>query len=349
MPNKLEEKDWDLLLHRIKDGKCTPFLGAGACFGTLPLAADIARVWAQQYHYPLPDTGNLARVAQYLAVQYDPMFPKEEILRQFFEDPAPPDFTNPEKPEPHFVLADLPLPIYMTTNYDDFMVQALQKRKKKPTRELCCWNKLLEKNEKQSSIFASNPDFEPTPTQPLIFHLHGHDGVPESLVLTEDDYLDFLVNTSRNLALLPHQIARALSGSSLLFIGYSLEDWTFRVLFRGLVSSTEPSLRRISLTVQLQPPELVGEVHLKTGDKITGKIGEEAEGRITVESPAIGIVSLDKKFVERIVAKEDNAKEIREKQQEYLSKYFNDKDIRVYWGTAQEFAADLRERWEKIK
>lgn len=347
MLSKLDEKAWDLLLPRIKEGKCTPFLGAGACVGTLPLAADIARVWAQKYAYPFPDTGNLARVAQYLAVLYDPMFPKEAILRQFFEDAVPPDFTDPIKPELHFVLADLPLPIYMTTNYDDFMLQALQKRKKSPARELCCWNKLLEERKKRSSIFDSNPHFEPTPEQPLIFHLHGHDGVPESLVLTEDDYLDFLVNTSRKLKLLPHQISRALSGSSLLFIGYSLEDWTFRVLFRGLVSSTEPSLRRISVTVQLQPPELVGEVHLRGGDKITGKIGEETEECITVESPVIGVVSLDKKFVERVAAKEENAKEIREKQQEFLRKYFDDKDIRVYWGTAQEFAAELKERWEK--
>ena len=36
-----------------------------------------------------------------------------------------PDFRAPS--EPHAVLADLPLPIYMTTNYDDFMVKALGK------------------------------------------------------------------------------------------------------------------------------------------------------------------------------------------------------------------------------
>lgn len=342
MPYKLTETDWGLLLRRIKDGKCTPFLGAGACVGTLPLGSDIARAWAQQHNYPLQDPGNLARVAQYLAVQYDPMFPKEEILQQFFKDAAPPDFMQPD--ETHRVLADLPLPIYMTTNYDNFMVQALQERKKNPTRELCCWNNLLKE---QPSIFSCNPSFEPTPAQPLVFHLHGHDGVPESLVLTEDDYLDFLVNTSRNLELLPHQIQRALSGSSLMFIGYSLEDWTFRVLFRGLVTATEPALRRISLTVQLQPPKLMGEVHLTTGDKIIGEIGEERDGHITIESPAVGVVSIDKKFVERVVAREDNGEEEREKQQDYLNKYFDAKDIRVYWGTAQQFAAELRERWEK--
>ena len=43
MSNTLEDKDWDPLLRRIKAGKCTPFLGAGAAYGVLPLGAEIAR------------------------------------------------------------------------------------------------------------------------------------------------------------------------------------------------------------------------------------------------------------------------------------------------------------------
>jgi hypothetical protein len=246
MPNTLEERDWKLLLRRIKVGKCTPFLGAGACFGALPLGGKIAREWAQEHHYPLEDSSNLIRVAQFLAVQYDSMFPKEEILNQFFQNVTPPDFTEPD--EPHGILADLPLPMYMTTNYDDFMVQALKSRNKDPKRELCRWNKHIKS---QPSVFDSG--FTPTVANPVVFHLHGHNKVPESLVLTEDDYLDFLVNISRDQDLLPPRVQEALTGASLLFTGYNLTDWNFRVLFRGLVTSTESSLRRISVTVQLSP------------------------------------------------------------------------------------------------
>ena len=78
MPKTLEEKDWTMLLRRIEKGKCTPFLGAGACYGSLPLGGDIARKWAADYGYPLGDCNDLVRVAQFLAVQNDPMFPKEE-------------------------------------------------------------------------------------------------------------------------------------------------------------------------------------------------------------------------------------------------------------------------------
>ena len=38
--------------------------------------------------------------------------------------------------------------------------------------------------------------FKPSPQTPVVYHLHGHRSVIDSLVLTEDDYLDYLVNMS---------------------------------------------------------------------------------------------------------------------------------------------------------
>lgn len=85
MPDILQDGDWDTLLRRIKADNCTPFLGASACEGALPLGGDIARQWAEKYHYPLEDRGDLKKVAQFRAVVPDPMTPKEEIL-DFFKD-----------------------------------------------------------------------------------------------------------------------------------------------------------------------------------------------------------------------------------------------------------------------
>ena len=247
MPQKLEERDWQLLLGRIKDGKCTPFLGAGACYGTLPLGDEIAANWAKEHEYPLDDCADLARVAQYLAVTYDAVFPKEKLLKQF-QDTAPPDFKKPH--QVHSLLAQLPLPVYITTNYDNFMVQALEQHHRDPRREMCQWNELVKNG---NSIFETEPDFEPSPANPIVFHLHGHNEVPESLVLTEDDYLDFLVKISRDQDLIPPRIQRAFTGSSLLFIGYRLADWDFRVLFRSLVSYLEKSIAKTHVSVQLVP------------------------------------------------------------------------------------------------
>jgi hypothetical protein len=220
----------------------------GACAGTLPLASQIAARWASQHGYPLEDPQDLARVAQYVGVaQDDSMFPKDLICSDL-DDLGPPDFDAED--EPHAILADLPLPVYMTTNYDDFMFAALRARGKLPRREICRWNSSPAVRAEPRVLGADN-DFVPTAETPVVFHLHGHFGVPESLVLTEDDYLDFLVAVSRDEQLVPHEIQRALAGTSLLFVGYRLSDWNLRVIHRGLVMAGEPSLRRLSVTVQL--------------------------------------------------------------------------------------------------
>ena len=62
--NKLGESDWELLLKRIAEGRCTPFLGAGVCYGTLPLGSEIAAAWAKKEEFPLDDCSDLAKVAQ---------------------------------------------------------------------------------------------------------------------------------------------------------------------------------------------------------------------------------------------------------------------------------------------
>ena len=242
------ETDWQLLLRRIEHGACTPFLGAGACFGSLPLGSEIAAHWASEHDYPLEDTTDLARVAQYVGVhQDDAMYPKELVSAELMRA-APPDFDADD--EPHSVLAALPLSIYMTTNYDDFMAAALRREGKEPRRELCRWNNSPALSEQPSHLTGA-VELRPSPANPIVYHLHGHLDVPESLVLTEDDYLDFLVAVSRDEQLLPHQIQRALAGTSLLFVGYRLSDWDFRVIHRGLVMAGEQSLRRLSVTVQL--------------------------------------------------------------------------------------------------
>jgi hypothetical protein len=248
MPRTLQKMDWKLLLSRIKEGICTPFLGAGASFGTLPLGAAIAEDWAKEFEYPLEDSDNLIKVSQFVAVESeDAMYPKE-ILAARFRDAGRPDFSSPT--EPHRFLADLPLPVYITTNYDDFMVQALRDRGKKPEQEFCRWNSQLYK----APSVLDRLDYRPSEKTPLVFHLHGHAGIPESLVLTEDDYLDFLIAISKKENnILPPRVQEAMANASLLFIGYRIADWNFRVLFRSVVSSLETGQKRKHVSVQILP------------------------------------------------------------------------------------------------
>src|SRR5262245_40027618 len=90
MPNTLTDTDWTVLLRWIRDGRCTPFLGAGASAEALPWGSAIARQWAKDYGYPFEDDGDLIRVAQFVAVNYDALFPKAELLRQINGVACPP-------------------------------------------------------------------------------------------------------------------------------------------------------------------------------------------------------------------------------------------------------------------
>jgi hypothetical protein len=59
---------------------------------------------------------------------------------------------------------------------------------------------------------------------------------PRSLVLTEDDYFDFLIGVTRNRDTIPAVVRRALVDTALLFLGFQIDDWAFRVLFRSIMS-----------------------------------------------------------------------------------------------------------------
>jgi len=262
MPKMLEEDDWDLLLKRIKKGECTPFLGSGASSEKISVSSKIADEWARKYDYPMEDSDDLTRVAQFVAItKGDKVFPKEEVcnkITELSEEVTPTYFETPD--EIHGVLADLPLPIYITTTYDDLMVQALKSRGKEPIQEICRWDEYLMKRKPTSS------DFDPTPEKPLVYHLHGCYKIPESLVLTEDDYLNFLVAVSKVQELLPPRIQQAFGGTSLLLLGYKVTDWDFRVLCRILEEYIERSMGRKHISVQLVPGN-VAETHEEEAQK----------------------------------------------------------------------------------
>jgi hypothetical protein len=291
---RLKERDWAVLLDRIEEKKCTPFLGAGIHSDVFSLRASIARAWAKEYDYPLDDDINLARIARFISVNFDADYTKKKLVEQF-RSILPPNFEDPD--DPYVILADLPLPVYITTNYDDFMYQALLSRNKDARREVCRWNKLITD---PPSIFEEG--FSPSVANPVVFHFQGYSENLDSLVLTEDDYFEFLINVSKDRTLIPSRIEKAMTGSSLLLLGYRLDDWEFRVLFHLLASYLEIATSRTHVAVQIAP------------------VGDEVP------------------------------QEQRKKAQNYLDLYFEKYkrlDIHIYWGTCQDFMAELKERWEQ--
>jgi hypothetical protein len=212
-----------------------------------PEPVELATEWADQCQYPFADRADLTRVAQFLALSEYPLAPHEQISQRYSTVRSP-DFGSSE--EPHALLADLDLPLYLTTNYDDFMLKALASRRRTATRAFPCWNRRLRE---QASSDANSPDLA---GNPLVYHLFGHHEVPESMVVTEDDHFDFLSCIASDPKVLPPVVKRALGATSLLFIGHGVLDWGFRVLIRSLLASVTAPNGRPGIAVQLPQENL---------------------------------------------------------------------------------------------
>jgi hypothetical protein len=245
----MQDFPWDTLITSIADKRCTPFIGAGACSGVLPRARQLAEILvaddeaSTERACPLPDRGDLGRVCQYLAVTRESgLWPKQRIAATLTEMC---NKLGDKTTALHNVLAGLQLPVYLTTNYDDLMGKALEAGPAREVRrDFARWSR---------GLFARSSRFdegwEPSVKEPVVFHLHGVLGEPSSMVATEDDYVDFLVNLSKDLAnppthpkqkaILPLAVHRALTSNMLLFVGYGLADMNFRVILRSLVGSLD--------------------------------------------------------------------------------------------------------------
>ena len=74
-------------------------------------------------------------------------------------------------------------------------------------------------------------------------------------VITEEDYIEFLTYVGGQGENIDKQITAKIKTSTLLFLGYSLEDWNFRALFKGLIEKIDLSVRPFSYAIQKDPSE----------------------------------------------------------------------------------------------
>ncbi|HEX5690980.1 MAG TPA: CHAT domain-containing protein, partial [Roseiflexaceae bacterium] len=197
---------WPTMLRAIRNGKCTVIVGSDFAEPLLGSSREIAQSWAETYHFPMRsnDREDLPQVAQYLSVHQSPNFPREELaeyleaqLHERYDTMLPAKMAdaplgdlfaylgaqrraaNPA--DPYKVLAQLPFPIYITTNTTNLLYEALLAEGKDPQIELCRWNEDLEMI---GSIFEEEPDYTPTAERPLVFHMFGITDEPSSVVLT---------------------------------------------------------------------------------------------------------------------------------------------------------------------
>ncbi len=255
---------WPSLIDSIIEEECTPIVGPELAEPMFNSRYEIARKLAENHHFPMAphDRENLPRVAQYISIHQSPksllrrcLQNLYEEMRSRYENTLPEDILAPlpgkppvkkivaglekltgsiaDQSRPHQVLAGLSCPIYITTDPTSLLFRALESAGKNPRMALCPWNAYAEKF---PSADREEPGYRPDADNPFIYHLFGHIREPRSLVLTEDNFFDYLIGVTGNKELIPKYVRAALANSALMFLGFRMNDWNFRVLFRSIMN-----------------------------------------------------------------------------------------------------------------
>jgi hypothetical protein len=80
-------------------------------------------------------------------------------------------------------------------------------------------------------------------------------------------------------------VRQAIVQSSLLLLGYHIQDWEFRILFRGLINQGPSSLRRFSIAVQLNASQTFGEESSHAARRHLEKYFEAAGFQVYWDTP----------------------------------------------------------------
>jgi hypothetical protein len=262
---------WDSIVDNLNEGDCTPILGPTMNETLFGSRRDLAALWGEMYRYPMSgrDIEDLPQVAQYLAVTRQGAFPRRELCKSVyrriierFPNDVPSELRGLDSRavknlnklissvgrnirardpnDPHTVLANYRLPLYVTTDPSDLLIDALKETGAIPRVRLLRWNESAERCDEQNvleSEVAAN--LKPSAEYPIVVKLFGDLSEQGSLVLTEDQFFDYLAKATSMKDAVPPVVRSRLSDSALMFVGFQADSWEFRVLFRSLLQQIE--------------------------------------------------------------------------------------------------------------
>jgi SIR2-like protein len=250
----------ELVGEAVRSKQCILFLGAGVHApppegsrfhyppeARPPIGAALSRALAHECdfveRFAGEDSGNLQRVA--LAYEID-------SSRARLVDAITTAVTNGRAPSPMLcALARLDFPLVITTNYDSLFERALQAVGKQP----------------RVAVYSPEPvptmDYRnATPESPVVYKLHGDIARRESLVVTDEDYIQFVLRMSDKEPYdpVPLSLKFFLTGWTTLFVGYSLMDYNLRLLFKTLRWKIDDANLPDMYSVDVRPDPLILDV-----------------------------------------------------------------------------------------
>lgn len=233
------------------------FIGAGASVGLYPLwnelierlatfAIDRGVVTKEKVRAILAATAN----QQPKAAQKLKDLIGDSAYREFLRETFRTRLTDEGKPytETQAALMRLPFRAYITTNYDDGLVEARAAFKPSNLRQLWfTWN-----DKKTLAQWQQREIFSPS-SCPILF-AHGHIQRPESVVLGIDEYKACYREKA-----FEHVFANIFSSEHIVFVGFSFKDAYLEMFVDGVLErfrtrSTDAPLRHVAILPRPDDP-----------------------------------------------------------------------------------------------
>ncbi|MHA2276490.1 MAG: SIR2 family NAD-dependent protein deacylase [Candidatus Kariarchaeaceae archaeon] len=270
------------IVKSVKRGECILFLGAMASAPSPkeslfkyektqapPSGVELAQSLADDCDcYPYENKKDLKRVSLYY--QYRDQGGSRHSLVQAIIEKINADGIVPS-PALH-MLASLPFRIVVTTNYDHLFENAIRtvkvnNRFKEP---------IVRIYDPDPNGFPEEVPLDPEIYKPILLKLHGDIDKPESLVVTEEDYIIFIMRMSdRHVHPIHENIRARMKCWPILFIGYSLQDYNLRLLFKTLRWRVDPANFPLSYSVDPFPDDLIVSVWHSGKKRILSFIKED--------------------------------------------------------------------------
>jgi hypothetical protein len=249
-----------LIADAVSKEQCILFLGAGAhapppdqspfeypVEQRPPIGGALSRKLAASCNlsrrFPGEDPSNLQRVALFYEIARS---------RRQLVDAVIDTVQTGKRPSPMLrALAELAFPLVITTNYDQLFESALIAIGKPPRVEVYTPN------------LEPTADYrDPTAESPVVFKIHGDIMRPETIVITDEDYIQFVLRMSNKDPYdpVPLTLKYYLTGWTTLFVGYSLLDYNLRLLFKTLRWKIDSASVPDMYSVDYHPDPLIFDV-----------------------------------------------------------------------------------------